>query len=111
MSRKWLLVLVAVIGAIAAFLGKAFGLSPNFAPAFAGFGLIIVYLFNEAKADWIRAASQSDKWKDPKFWSTLVGEVIAALGTAGVTLLPVSPEVLTGIIAFLVGLLFKVKPT
>ena len=109
MSRKWLLVLVAIIGAIAALLSEQFGLSPNFKPAVAGLGLFVVYIFNEAKADWKRMASQLDKWKDPKFWGTFVGGIIAVLATAGINV--PAPEIIVGIITFIIGVLFKVKPS
>ena len=108
MSRKWLLVLIAVVGAIAAFLSQGFGLSPAFGPAAAGLVGFVVYVFNEAKADYKRLGAQAGKWKDPKFLITLVSAIVGALGSSGVNL-PVSPEVIIAVLTAIVGVLFKVQ--
>jgi hypothetical protein len=109
MSRKFLLVVIAVLGAIAALLTQTFGLSPDMTAATVGLGAILVYVFNEAKADCARMRAQADKWKDPKFWITFASGIIAALGTAGVNI--PAPEVIIGILTFIVGILFKAKPS
>jgi len=110
MSRKWLFVLVAVVGAITAFLSREFGLSPTFGPAAAGLVAVVVYIFNEAKADLRRIKAQAGKFKDPKFLITLISAIVAALGSSGVNL-PVSPEVIIAVLTAIVGVLFKVpKP-
>jgi hypothetical protein len=105
MSRKTILTVIAVLGAIAA----ALSLSPQSGAAIAGLGAILVYVFFEAKADKERLAAQAAKFKDPKFWITIISAILAALQTAGVTL-PISAETIIAVLTAIVGILFKVKP-
>ena len=110
MSRKTIAVVVAVIGAILGAFGAAFGLTLDVSAVVAGLGAILVYVFFEAKADMARLAAQKSKFKDPKFWLTVVSAVVAALGSAGIAL-GISPEFIITILTAIVGILFKVKPT
>ena len=106
MKRKTLLTVIAVLGAIAALLTQTFGLSPDFAATVAGIGAILLYVFFEGKRDIVAIRRQAAKWKDPKFWITVVSAIIAALGTSGIGL-PLSPEVIIAILTVIVGILFK----
>jgi hypothetical protein len=106
MSRKSLLTVVAVLGAILGVIGSTFGLTLNGAAAATGLGAVLLYVFFEAKADKLRLVAQADRWKDPKFWLAAISAVIAALVQAGVTL-PVSPEIIIAILTAIMGILFK----
>jgi uncharacterized membrane protein HdeD (DUF308 family) len=110
MKRKTLLTIIAVIGAILGVFGTAFGLSINVPGFMAALGAILVYVFFEAKADIARISTQAAKWKDPKFWITVISGVLGALAGAGINL-PISPEIIITILTTIVGILFKVKPT
>ena len=108
MSRKTIMVFVAVIGAILGVFGTTFGLTLNPTAVAAGLAAVLVYVFFEAKADIARVVGQAARFKDPKFWLIVIAAVVSALGSAGVTL-PISPEVITAILAAIVGILFKTK--
>lgn len=109
-SRKWLFVLLGVLGAAGAVISTEFGLTLKLGAALTGVGAILVYVFNEAKADLARFAAQKAKWGDPKFIMTLASAVIAGLGTAGVEL-PIAPEILIAILTAIVGWIFKKQNT
>lgn len=108
MSRKTILTVVAVLGAVLAVFQSTFGLTLKGTAAAAGLGAILVYVFFEAKADRDRMKAQAARWKDPKFWLSVAAAAIAALGTSGVSL-PIPPETITAILAAIVGVLFKAK--
>lgn len=104
--RKWMFIFLAVFGSAGAVLSQEFGLTVQLGSAVVGLGSIAVYLFGEAKNDLNRMATQKAKFKDPKFWISVVAAVVAGLGTAGVNL-PVSPEIIVTILTVIVGILFK----
>jgi len=104
--RKWILVLLGVGGAVGAVVSSEFGLTVQLGAAVLGIGSVLVYVFGEAKNDLARMVTQKAKWKDPKFWISVVSAVVAGLGTAGVNL-PVSPEIIVTILTVIVGILFK----
>lgn len=106
MSRKTILTVVAILAAIGGVISSTFGLTLNGAAAATGLGVILLYVFNEAKADKVRLASQRDKWKDPKFWMAVVAATVSALGTAEVKL-PIDPNIISAALAFVIGILFK----
>ncbi len=110
MSRKWIFTVLAVLGAVGAVVSTEFGLTVQLGAVVAGLAAVLVYVFGEAKADLDKLAAQVDKWKDPKFWITLLSAVIAALGQAGVVL-PISPEMIIAILTAIVGILFRAKPS
>jgi hypothetical protein len=106
MSRKTLLAVFAVLGAIVG----ALALSPQAGAAITGLGLIVVYITFEAKADIAAQKAQVAKFKDPKFWITVISAVIASLQTSGVNL-PIDSSIITGVLAVILGFLFKAKPS
>lgn len=106
MKRKTILTIVAVLGAIA----TAIGLSTNALAAVGGMGAILVYVFLEAKADLAAVLAQVAKWKDPKFWITVVSAILAALQSSGVTL-PIDSNVIIAILTAIVAILFKTAPS
>jgi len=107
MTRKFLLVLVAVIGAALTFLKGQFGLAIDPTAVVGAVTLIGVYIFNEAKADIGRMAAQAHKWADPKFLATFLGAVVTPAAEALGLNLPT--EIIQGILAAIVALLFKLK--
>ena len=109
MSRKWIFTLLAVLGAAGAVISAEFGLAVQLGAVLAGLAAVIVYVFNEAKADVAAIAQQKDKWKDPKFIITLLSAVVAAL--AQQVALPISPEIIIAVLTAIVGVLFKVSPS
>ncbi len=108
MSRKTILVVVAVLGAILAVFQSTFGLTLNGTAAAAGLGAVLVYVFFEAKADRDRMKAQAAKWKDPKFWITVISAALASLAASGISL-PIPAETLVAILTAIVGVLFKAK--
>jgi uncharacterized membrane protein len=100
MSRKTLLTVVAVLGAIL----SAFGFV-NAGPAVGGMAAVAVYVLFEAKADIAAVKAQVGRFKDPKFWITAVSAIIAALQSSGVTL-PIDSNIIISVLTVIVGILF-----
>jgi len=109
-SRKLITVILAVLGAIFGVIGTEFGLALNVGGLIAFLGAAAIYIQQEAKLDKARLAAQKSKWGDPKFLITMVSALVAALPGAGVTL-PLDPTIINSVLAVLIGILFKVKPT
>jgi uncharacterized membrane protein len=109
MTRKWIFTILAVLGAAGAVISAEFGLTVQLGAVVAGIAAVLVYVFNEAKADRDRIKAQAGKWTDPKFVITLVSAIVAAL--AQEITLPVSPEIIIAVLTAIVGILFKTKPT
>lgn len=107
MSRKTLLSVIAVIGAVLTFLKGIFGLGIDPTAVTAGLGAILVYVLLEAKLDLKTMASQPGKWKDPKFWITLASTLLAAINTEFGLGIPV--EAIISVLTLIVGILFKVQ--
>lgn len=110
MSRKVIVLVLAVLGAAAGVIQTEFGLALNVAGLFGFLAAAAIYIQQEAKLDRERMKAQAAKWKDPKFWLTILTAIVTALPTAGVNL-PLSPEILTAVLAVIIGIVFKVKPT
>jgi len=106
--RKWLMVLLAALGSVGALVSTEFGLTVQLGSVVAGLGVALVYVFGEARADMarIKEGVTAGKLKDPKFWLAFAGAVIAGLGSAGMNL-PVSPEIISAVLAVILGALFK----
>lgn len=107
MTRKFMFVLIAVIGAALTFLKVQFGLAIDATAVVGAITLIVVYVFNEAKADIGRMAAQAHKWRDPKFLATFLGAIIVPIVEAFGLTLPV--EIIQAVLAAIVALLFKLK--
>jgi O-antigen/teichoic acid export membrane protein len=110
MSRKTILTVTAIVGAILGVLVSTLGLSINATALATGLAGILYWVFKESKADLKNLSDQSTKWRDPKFWLTVITAVVTALATSGVNL-PVSPEIIIAVLTAIVGILFKVKAT
>ena len=107
MTRKTIGFIVAIIGAILVAFQEQFGLNLNPAQVAAAIGAILTYIFFEAKLDLAALKAQPDKWKDPKFWLTVVSAVLAAVEQTFQLGIPVAEII--AIITVLVGFLFKVQ--
>lgn len=103
--RKWMMVILGVLGATGAVVSAEFGLTVQLGAVIAGLGAILVYVFGEAKADLARFDAQKDKFKDPKFWISILSAVVAAL--AQVINLPLDPAIIIAVLTVIVGALFK----
>lgn len=108
MSRKTILVVIAVLAAIFGFIGDSFGLTMKPGAAVVGLGSVLLYVFFEAKADKERLRAQAGRWKDPKFYLALVSALLAALVQSGIAL-PVSPEIIIAVLTAIMGVLFKTQ--
>ena len=110
MSRKTILTVTAVLGAVLGVFTMDAGLALNATALAAGLGAVLVYVFFEAKEDMKKLAMQKAKWADPKFWLTVISAAIGALATSGVNL-PISPEIIIAVLTAIVGILFKAAPS
>lgn len=106
MSRKTLMAVIAVITAVLAFLKDQFGLAIDTAAVVGGLGAVVLYILFEAKLDLKKIGAQANRWADPKFWLAFVAALYAVLqGELGLKL-PLSPEVVSSILAAIMSLLF-----
>lgn len=106
-SRKTIGFIVTILTSILVVFQQAFGLTIDPISAAAGVGAVLTYIFFEAKLDLKAIAKQPGKWKDPKFWLTVLSAVLAAIETTFQLGIPVA-ELVSGL-TFLVGILFKVQ--
>lgn len=79
MSRKTIMAVLGVIGAIITFFSEEFGLSINPVAVVAGLTAVVLYILFEGKLDLKRISSQMGKFKDPKFYLALVSAVLVAI--------------------------------
>ena len=107
MSRKTIGFVVTIVGAILTVFQKQFGLVIDPISIAAGIGAVLTYIFFEAKLDLKALTSQPDKWRDPKFWITVLSAFLLAVEQTFNLGIPVT-EIITGL-TLLVGFLFKVQ--
>lgn len=107
MSRKTIGFIVAIVGAVLLAFQKQFGLGFDPTAVAAGLGAILTYVFFEAKLDLRALAAQPGKWKDPKFWITVVSALLAAIEANFQLGIPV--EAIIGILTAIVAILFGAK--
>lgn len=107
MSRKTLMSVLAVIGAVLAFFSEQFGLALDSTAVLAGVAAILCYVLFEAKADLKRVGSQIGKFKDPKFIITFISAVLVAVSEAFGLELPV--EAIVAVLTVIMGFLFKAE--
>jgi ABC-type uncharacterized transport system permease subunit len=104
MSRKTLTAILGIIGAILVFLKGIFGLDLDAAAISTGLGVILTYVLFEAKLDLKKIGAQADKWKDPKFWVTLISAILTAAAAGFGWNLPI--ETINAVLGVVLGLLF-----
>ena len=107
MSRKLILAILGVVGAILGVIQTEFGLALNVGGIIAFLGAAVIYIQQEAKLDKERLAAQKDKWADPKFWIAALGAGVVALGE--VVALPLDPVIINTVLAVILALIFKAK--
>lgn len=107
MSRKTIGFVVSIIATILTAFQKQFGLNIDPLAVAAGVGAVLTYIFFEAKLDLRILATQPDKWKDPKFWITVVSAVLAAIEATFALGIPV--ESIIAVLTMIVGYLFRVQ--
>ena len=107
MSRKAILTIVAVLGAVLGVFKTTFGLTIDSGTMLAGVGAILLYVFFEAKADKDRLRDQAGKWKDPKWIITVLSAALVAFQQSTGMALPV--DAIVAILTVIVSVLFKVQ--
>ena len=115
-SRKTIVLIVAILVSLFAFLKGDFGLEGNPAEAVGAIGVALIYIFGQAKLDikraWATMASEK-KLTDPKFWIAILAVVIVPINEQLGINIPV--EVIQGfagvILPILFAWLFKKTPT
>ena len=106
-SRKTIGFVVAIIGAILVAFQEQFGLSFDPTQVAVGIGAVLTYIFFEAKLDLKALTSQPGKWKDPKFWVTILSVLLTAIEHTFQLGIPVTEIV--AVLTMIVGILFKVQ--
>ena len=107
MSRKTLLGVIAVLGAVLTFFQQQFGLTIDTPAMIVGLTTILLYILFEGKADIKRIGSQAAKFADPKFWAAFVSAMLVAVNNAFELGLPV--EAIVSVIAIIMSILFGVE--
>lgn len=100
---------MAIIGSILVIFQKQFDLNLDPTAVAAGIGAVLTYIFFEGKLDLKALASQPGKWKDWKFWITILSTTLAGIEANFQLGIPVEAIVsaLTGLVAMLFGVQFK----
>ena len=105
MSRKTLLAILGVLGAVFAFIAKEFGLSIDTVAVTAAIASIIVYIYGEMKLDFERFRSQAHRFSDPKFIIALISVILGAINKNFGLAIPV--EAIIAILTVIMGVLFR----
>jgi len=107
MSRKTLLGIIAVLGAILTVFKEQFGLAIDATAVVGGLTVIILYILFEAKLDFKRVGGQLGKFEDPKFWLALISAVLVAANNGFGLNWPV--ETILTVLGIIMSLLFGVN--
>ena len=106
MSRKTLLGIIAVLGAVLTVFKEQFGLAIDATAVVGGLTVIILYILFEAKLDFKRVSGQFGKFKDPKFWLAFISAVLVAANNGFDLNLPI--ETILTVLGIIMSLLFGV---
>ena len=104
MSRKTIMAVLGVIGAILVFLQQQFGLTLDATAIVGGLTAIVLYILFEAKLDAKRIGMQLGRFKDPKFWLAFVSALLVALQNAFGWNLPI--EAIVSVLTVVMSILF-----
>ena len=104
MSRKTLMFVLGLLGALLAFLKSQFGLAIDSTAVIGGLTVISLYIFSEAKLDIQRVGQQAAKFKDPKFWVAFIVTILTALNENLGLNLPI--EAIQAVLGLILALLF-----
>ena len=104
MSRKTIMAILGVIGAILVFFQQQFGLTLDATAIVGGLTAIVLYVLFEAKLDLKRIVGQVGKFKDPKFWLAFISALLVALQSAFGWNLPI--EAIVSVLTVIMSILF-----
>ncbi len=107
MSRKTIIAVIAVIGAVLTFFSKEFGLSIDPTAVVAGMTALVLYILFEAKLDLKKIKAQSGRFKDPKFWLAFLSAVLVAVSESFGLNLPI--EAIASVLTLVMSTLFGVE--
>ena len=107
MKRKTIMAILGVIGAVLVFLQQQFNLSVELTGVATALGVIVLYIFFEAKRDIEAIRQQVAKWADPKFWLAFIVALVTALNSSFGWDIPV--DIVNVIVGFILSILFKAK--
>ena len=105
MSRKTLLGIIAVLGAVLTVFKEQFGLAIDATAVVGGLTVILLYVLFESKLDFKRVTAQLGKFKDPKFWLALISALLVAVNESFGLSLPI--ETILAVLGIIMSLLFK----
>jgi len=106
--RKIITAVVAILGAVGAYFAAEAGVVSGFGAALAGLGVALTFILFEARADIKNVVSglvQSNKFKDPAFYTGLFGTVALELSAIFGWNIPV--EILTPVLLLVIPILIK----
>lgn len=108
-SRKTITFVVAILTAALVLVGKLFNVDFGMDPTqiALGIGAVLTYVFFEAKLDLSVLKKQPSKWKDPKFWLTVISVILTGIEQVFHLGIPIT-EIVSAL-TVIVGLLFGVK--
>jgi len=104
MSRKTIMAILGVLGAILVFFQQQFGMTLDATAIVGGLTAIVLYILFEAKLDFKRIGGQMGKFKDPKFWLAFASALLVALQNAFGWNLPI--EAIVSVLTVLMSILF-----
>ncbi len=107
MKRKTLMSVIGFIGAILLFLKEQFGLAIDASGFATALGVILAYVFFEAKRDIETVYQQASRLRDPKFWLSFIAVALTALNESFGLSLPV--DAINVVLGIIVSILFKLK--
>ena len=107
MSRKTIMAILAVIGAVITFFAEEFGLSINPTAVVAGMTALVLYVLFEAKLDLKKLGAQAGRFKDPKFWLAFLSAVLVAVNESFGLNLPI--EAIVSVLTLVMSTLFGVE--
>lgn len=106
-SRKWIMGAIGFIATVLSVIFEQAGVtSVDWEAISATLLQVVVYAWNQAPRD-VQRIKQFGKFKDPKFWISLVNAIVAWLSQFLGINLPVG--VISMAVSLIVGALFKVK--
>lgn len=113
MSRKTLMIILAIIGAVLAFFSTQFGLDINVEQVMATVTMLLLWVGFEARTDIKRiitkVGEQQNKTKDPKFWLAFLTMILTVLSESLGWNLPITTIV--AVLTAIMGVLFKLDLT
>jgi ABC-type uncharacterized transport system permease subunit len=107
MKRKAMLAILGVVAALLVFLQQTFGLSLDAAGFSTALGVVVLYIFFEAKRDIEIIKQQKNKWTDPKSWIAFIVVILTAINSGFGLNIPV--DIINAVLGIILSILFKAK--